>query len=163
MCIQLFEVSGAYSGKVYSFCTSVQWQKITVTSLRMGTKGQLLFLQTPILCYLPMHSMYLGKKRKILRFCIPPHLQRREIGETVHIFAISQTTISSWCVFFFIVNLKINKGIPTNYCLCSCGGKKNQILYINITPSNLLPFWKFGSKKPVKELFFFFFPLRLFR
>ena len=60
--------------------------------------------------------------------------------------------------FFLIVNFKINKGIPTNYCLCSCGGKINQIPYINITSSNLLAFWRFGSKKPVKELSFFFSP-----
>ena len=63
------------------------------------------FFSNSFLCYLPM-SMYLGEKKnkktkKKIRFCIPPHLQGREIEKTACIFAISQTTISSWCVFFW--------------------------------------------------------------
>ena len=125
MCIQLFEVSGTYSGKVYSFCTSVQWQKITVTFLRTGTKGQLFFLK--LLSVLPTNEHVFREKTKkqknydFVSLLIYKEERLRKL--LVYLLYLKQQFLVG-VYFFEIVNLKINKGIPTNYCICSCGGKK---------------------------------------
>ena len=81
------------------------------------------FFSNSFLCYLPM-SMYLGKKQKNYDFVsLLIYKEERLRKLLVYLLYLKQQFLVG-VYFFEIVNLKINKGIPTNYCICSCGGKK---------------------------------------